>query len=162
MPTVTIGRTGELRVRLEDYEADVLRNLTAEMLALLDSKFPVNDPVGGRLFPDAFDDPEQERAYRDLVGDELRTTKMQSAEMIRGRLGPDGAAELELTGDETPAWLSLLTDMRLAIGTRLGVTEARMQAEPDPRDPEVTALSVLHWLGWLQEATLEKLAEEDL
>jgi hypothetical protein len=160
MPTVIVGRAGELRVTLEDYEADVLRNLTGEMLALLDSELPPGDPVGSRLFPDAYNDVEEEKAYRDLVGDDLRNLKLQNTGMIRSQLGAEGEAELELTGDETHAWLSLLTDMRLAIGARLGVTEEMMQAEPDPRDPEVTAMSVLHWLGWLQEATLEKLGGE--
>jgi hypothetical protein len=161
MPAVFGGRGGELRVSLEDYEADVLRNLTAEMLALLESEPPASDPVRARLFPDAFEDVAEERAYRDLVGDELRASKVNNTALIRRKLGPEGEVELQLTGDETEAWLALLTDMRLAIGTRLGVNEEMMSAEPDPNHPDVTAISVLHWLGWLQEATLEKVTEED-
>lgn len=157
MPEVILGRAGELRVQLEDYEADVFRNLTSEMLGLLESDLPPKDPVAARLFPEAFDDAENERSYRDLIGDELLSLKRRNVGMVRQKLGPHGEAELEFTGEETDSWLSLLTDMRLAIGTRLGVTEEIMQMEPNPKDPEVTAMSVLHWLGWLQEATLEKL-----
>ena len=161
MPTVTAGRAGELRVLLRDYEADVLRNLTGEMLALLKEEASGSDPVRARLFPEAFEDPDEERTYRDLVGDELRAAKLRNTAMVRTKLGPDGEAELELSGEETEAWLALLTDMRLAIGTRLGVTEEMMSVEPDPKHPEVTALSVLHWLGWLQEASIEKVTQED-
>jgi hypothetical protein len=161
VPTVTAGRSGELRVLLQDYEADVLRNLTGEMLALLKEEAPGSDPVRARLFPEAFEDADEERSYRDLVGDELRAAKLRNTAMVRTKLGPDGEAELELSGEETEAWLALLTDMRLAIGTRLGVTEEMMSVEPDPKHPEVTALSVLHWLGWLQEASIEKVTQED-
>jgi hypothetical protein len=51
----------------------------------------------------------------------------------------------------------LLTDLRLAIGTRLDVTEEKMSDDIDPDDPEAAALSVLHWLGWVQGTILEAI-----
>lgn len=160
MPTVHAGRHGELLVVLEDYEADVLRNLTTEMKSLLESELSEWDPIGKRLFPDAFENKADSIHYRELIGDELRAYKLHNTAMIREKLGSQGEAELELAPEEIERWLALLTDMRLAIGTRLEVTEETMDAEIDPNKPNGAAMSVLHWLGWLQEASLEQLSEE--
>ena len=50
-----------------------------------------------------------------------------------------------------------LTDLRLALGTRLGVDEERMGAAVDPAGPDAAAMTVLHWLGWVQEGILSAL-----
>jgi hypothetical protein len=64
-----------------------------------------------------------------------------------------------LDEEEVDRLLALLTDIRLAIGTRLDVTEERMAAELDRDDPDAAALSVLHWLGWLQESVIAAITE---
>jgi hypothetical protein len=37
------------------------------------------------------------------------------------------------------------------------VTEEKMSGDIDPDDPEAAALSVLHWLGWVQGTILEAI-----
>ena len=54
-------------------------------------------------------------------------------------------------------WLATLTDLRLALGIRLGVDEERMGAEVDPSAPDAAAMTVLHWLGWVQEGIIHAL-----
>jgi hypothetical protein len=157
MPVVRRRRAGALHVMLEDYEAEVLRNLVSEMTALLEAKLAPGDPVGDRLFPDAFEDEAEATKYRELVGDELRAYKLHNLRLISSKLGSDGEADLELAPEEVERWLSLLTDMRLAIGTRLDVTEEKMEEDVDPNGPDGAAMSVLHWLGWLQEASLKQV-----
>ena len=49
----------------------------------------------------------------------------------------------------------MLTDLRLAIGARLEVTEELMSADVGPEDERAPALVTLHWLGWLQEMLLK-------
>jgi len=56
-----------------------------------------------------------------------------------------------LTDDEQEAWLVALTDLRLAMGVRLGVTDETFDAFPNPNDPAQWPLAVLHYLGSLQE-----------
>lgn len=153
-----VTRSGEtLRLELDEQEAGILRQLADEMRTLLDARVPRADPVVARLFPDAYDDPELAQGYDDLVGDELRDEKLRASREVSASLGASGPANVELDDDLVNAWLAWLTDVRLAIGTRLGVTEETMEQEIDPASPEAPAHWVFHHLGWIQESILERL-----
>ena len=147
-----------LRVGLDEQEAGILRGLTAEMRLLLEADVPRRDDVLHRLFPPAHEDPQEQQAYEELGGDELRRVKTEALETVERGLGDAGDASLELTESEVDEWLRLVNDLRLAIGTRLEVDDTKMERPFDPNDPEAPALSVLHWLGWLQGAMLEEMA----
>ena len=134
-------------------EADLLRRLTGEMRSLLDE--PGSHPaVEGRLFPDAHEDAAEAQAYRDLVGEELRRDKIATLEALGTRLGPSAEVDITLARDEAEGWLTALTDLRLALGVRLDVTEEKMGAEIDVDDPRAAGMMALHWLGYLQESML--------
>lgn len=138
---------------------------------------PPADPVLARLFPDAYggpgaprDEEAQARAaeFRRYTEDELRARKRQDGlAVIRAldALEPEeagGGAVLRLTPDEARQWLGTLNDLRLAIGTRLEITDddstERLLALPaeDPMKPMVLAYL---WLGGLQESLVETLME---
>ncbi|MEV5592759.1 DUF2017 domain-containing protein [Streptomyces sp. NPDC052496] len=76
-----------------------------------------------------------------------------------GEAAVDGAV-LRLKPDESRQWLGALNDLRLAIGTRLEVTDEDESGEllrlpdSDPRKPMVMAYL---WLGGLQESLIETL-----
>jgi hypothetical protein len=142
---------------LEDHEASLLRELVGETRTLLEADVPRADPVIARLFPDAYDDPEHAQTYHDMVGDELRREKLRALGRVSESLGPSGPSTVELGDELTTAWLAWLTDVRLAVGTRLGVTEETMGAEVDAASPEAPAYEVLHWLGWIQESIIERI-----
>ena len=161
MPEIHGMGNGTIEVRLDSHEADLLRNLTDEIASVLQPGAPRSDPVVERLFPDAHKSRKESRSYRDLVGEDLRTGKKEALTTVETKLGDSGRADLSLGPGEVDAWLTVLTDLRLAIGTRLEVTEETMDEEPDPADPDGAAKTVLHWLGWLQEMTLAELAEEE-
>lgn len=144
-------------LRLEEHEAGLLRELVGETRTLLEADVPRADPVIARLFPDAYDEPEHAEAYREMVGDELRREKVRALAAVSESLGPSGDATIELDDELTTAWLAWLTDVRLAVGTRLGVTEETMGAEIDPESPDASAYEVLHWLGWIQESIIERI-----
>ena len=65
------------------------------------------------------------------------------------------ASRDRLTAEELDAWLRALTDLRLALGTRLEVTEDTYDRDIDPRDPAAYELSVFAYLSWLQEQAVE-------
>jgi hypothetical protein len=130
------------------------------MRTLLEADIPPSDAVLKRLFPDAFEDEEKASAYRDLIGDELHDRKTSALRTAIETLGASGPVNVALDEEQVDRWLALITDIRLAIGTRLDVTEERMAAELDPADPDAAALSVLHWLGWLQESMLAAIQDE--
>ena len=144
-------------MQLEEHEAGLLRELVRETKTLLEADVPRADPVIARLFPDAYEDPEHSQSYHDMVGDELLREKLRALAAVSESLGPSGFASVDLDDDLVTAWLSWLTDVRLAIGTRLGVTEETMGDDPDPKSPDAQAYGVLHWLGWIQESIIERL-----
>ncbi|MGD1217476.1 DUF2017 domain-containing protein [Streptomyces krungchingensis] len=140
---------------------------------------PPSDPVLQRLFPDAYSGPgveaatpeeaEEQRAhsaeFRRFTENDLRAAKRENALAVIRSLdaltpGGDGAAVLELSPDESQSWLRALNDLRLAIGSRLDVTDEddtdhlyRLPDE-DPRKPMVMAYL---WLGGLQETLVTTL-----
>ena len=147
---------GSVTIRFSEDEAELLRRLLAEMETLLAAGSD-RDPVVGRLFPRAYEEKKDEESYRALVGDELVSAKKANVRTAGDMLGREGAAEAALSQEQTEAWLALLTDLRLAIGMRLDVTEEKMSEDIDSEDPEAAALSVLHWLGWVQGTILEAI-----
>ncbi len=96
-----------------------------------------------------------------MVGDDLRSQKAAAIETMRDQLGDRGPSEISVTDSDKETWLPVLTDLRLAIGTKLGVDEDKMGRPLDPTDPEAPALSVLHWLGWMQESLLDPSINEE-
>jgi hypothetical protein len=161
MPEFVATGTGSARLLLDDTETHVIRQLASELRTLLDAgRIDRGDPVYERLFPSAYEDVSDETAYRDLVGDDLVTFKLDALEKITNDLG-EGArgSDIALVGDTLDLWLACLTDLRLAIGTRLDVDEERMGAEVDPNDPDARSLAVLHWLGWIQEGVIRAASE---
>ena len=145
-------------IKLEQHEVGLLRSLLAEMTTLLEADIGA-DPVNKRLFPDAYDSSDDAQAYRELVGNELKTTKLEAVKEVQSTLESERSGAIELSRESAESWLPVLTDMRLAIGTRNDVTEEKMAEELDPNDPESAGMLVLHWLGWLQESLLETLTK---
>jgi len=151
------GAPDGIRLTLESQEAGILRELAKEMRLLLEADIPAGDDVLQRLFPKAYEHEEDERNYQELIGNELRAAKREALRNVEEALGPSGGMDKELTPSDADEWLRFLNDVRLAIGTRLDVDEGKMSKDFDPGDPEAPALSVLHWLGWLQGSMLEEL-----
>lgn len=159
MPEFVMIPDEGLRVHLDIDEAGLFRELLKEMKTLLEADIPRADPVIARLFPDAHKDPAEAERYREMVGDDLHQLKEEALRTVAERVGASGNLVSSIPEDEIESWLTVLTDLRLAIGTRLDVTEEMMGAEFDENGPDAPALSVLHWLGWLQESILAELSK---
>ncbi|MGH7855948.1 MAG: DUF2017 family protein, partial [Candidatus Binatia bacterium] len=139
---------------LDEFETDVLRRLTTELREVIGGRASEpDDPVAKRLFPAAYEDPADEAVYRDLVTDSLEREKLEALASVAAAL-PDGAGAVRLGPQELEPWLASLTDLRLAIGTRLDVDEDVMSSPVDPQHPDASSLVVLHWLGYVQEGIL--------
>jgi Domain of unknown function (DUF2017) len=137
---------------------------------LLDSALdPVEtprDPVLLRLLPDAYrDDDEATAEFRRLTEADLRATK-------HGRLGQlvadldatgvqqRGGVRLDLEPDQAAAWLEALNDIRLTLGTQIGVTEDMdEERETLPVDsPRYAEIVTYDWFSWLQDALVRAVA----
>ena len=149
-------RRGLVRLAVSDEEAELLRTTIREYVELLDAPATLVDPVMARLFPTAsLDDPALEIAFRDLSASDLDAHKRATAQSALASL--DGDRKAPLTAEQQDAWLVLLTDLRLAIGVRLGVTEETFETYPNPNDPAQWPMAVLHYLGALQESLVQAL-----
>lgn len=157
MPAVTRKRNGTIRLSLDDQEAQIMRELVREMNTLLEADLPRADAVVARLFPDAFDDAEESERYRELIGDQLNDAKKAALRTVTESLGDEGKVSPALEPNDVEDWLRVLTDIRLAIGTRLDIDDERMARDIDPNDPDAQALVLLHWLGYTQELLVEAI-----
>ncbi|GAA4997741.1 DUF2017 domain-containing protein [Yinghuangia aomiensis] len=119
------------------------------------------DPVLARLLPDAYrDDDAASAEFRRYTENDLRLRKVDNARTVRADIAAAGpGARVVLDEPHAQAWLGALNDLRLALGTNLGVTEdLDLYAESlDPDDPRLAVLAVYHWLGVLQESLVEAL-----
>jgi len=150
LPRRSVRRRGDaVRVELPDEELDVLRHLGAEMAGLLAGGPP--DEVRERLFPAAYDDAMKEAEYRRLTASDLEERKAADLAMLRASL--ERSPPIDLSPEEAGAWLGALQDMRLTLGTMLGVEEDGWEGETDD-DPQ---FAVLHYLGFLQDSLVGAL-----
>jgi hypothetical protein len=145
------GDGGGVELRLSRDERSLLAGLVAELRALLDGG--PGDPSLRRLFPPAYDDEDDERAYRDLMGGELLDGRRAALELIADTVDRD-----RLTAEEADTWLRALNDLRLVLGTRLDVQEDTFATEPDLSDPRGHALAVYAYLSWIQEQLISALS----
>ncbi len=147
-------------------EAQVLRQCVAELAALLSDNPDPDDPAVERLFPDVYpEDPEEAAEFRRLTEEDLKAAKLDQAKTVLTDLLESGG-EIRLGEEKADMWLRALTDVRLALGTRLGVEdETDIEAELDEavgRDPtssRVGQLSVYAYLSFLQESLVGALMD---
>jgi hypothetical protein len=124
-----------------------------------DQQLP-DDPVLARLLPDAYrDDPKASAEFRKYTEGGLRSEKAAAARTVLATLPPQGG-RIRLSGKEAQAWLRALNDIRLALGTRLEVTDdfdehvAGLAAD----DPRSALVAIYQWLGILQESLVQALS----
>jgi hypothetical protein len=125
-----------------------------------------DDPVLARLLPDGYAadisdadlDPGAAADFRRFTESELRNGKTANARMIRESLPPRGGDVL-LDEEQAACWLGGLNDMRLSLGTALGVGQDtdREYARLDPLSSRARRLYLYFWLGVLQETLLEAI-----
>ena len=142
--------------------------------AMLDFTGPTaepEDPVLQRLFPSAYrEDAEAAGEFRRFTEASLRDGKARTAATVIDVLEaaglPPEPGEEELTIDveldppTAETWMRALTDLRLALATRLGVEEGdedRWYALADD-DPRAQAHHIYEWLGYLQETLVHAVA----
>ncbi len=132
------------------------------------------DPVVLRLFPDGYrDDDEAADEFRRFTERSLREAKANNAATVLASLeavGPTDSAKEDVSKREkvrlrldpaaAQAWLRTLTDLRLALGTRLGVEEGDEAhwESLDDGDPRRHIHDVYEWLGWVQETLVRALS----
>lgn len=182
------ARGGTVAASFHIVEVELLRSLVGQLLELVrdepadssgDDGWAVElglseekpkrptDPVLLRLFPDAYrEDDEAASDFRRFTERGLRESKADTAATVLASLATvEGAGDrekvrVELDNDQSQAWLRTLTDLRLALGTRLGIDEGDEDEwlALDENDPRRHVHDVYDWLGWVQETLVRTLA----
>jgi Domain of unknown function (DUF2017) len=150
-PRIKRSGGGELRLRLPGDERELLHLLCEELRKRVEDE--PDHPDLRRLFPSAHaEDADAEAEYQRLVGRQLASGRDSALETVGATIDREA-----LTVEEAEAWLTVLNDLRLVLGTRLDVTE-EMDFDLDPYDPGTAELAVYAYLSWLQEQLVEALA----
>lgn len=119
-----------------------------------------------RLFPRAYLDPTEEEAEREwqaLVHPDLLAQRLANLDAVRATFERfEGSGELReatLVDEEPDAWLAMLNDARLALGTRLGVTEETDLETASPDHADAGSYAVYGWLTFIEGELVEALLE---
>jgi hypothetical protein len=173
-----LDRRQRITLELAEEEAAILRGLAEQLLELM-SRLPdgdpglaelgisentevPEDPVLARLFPDGYqEDPDAAGEFRRYTEASLRDGKRAAAETMLKSLSGDFRAQSTIILDtaDAQAWLRALNDLRLALGTRLEITEDSYErlAGLDWDDPRYAMFAIYDWLTLLQDTLISSL-----
>jgi len=145
---------GGFEIRLPADERHLLAYLPGQLAQLLAGVSDVEEPPEPlrRLFPPAYvnDEPSQ-LAYETVTRGELSEHHRRALEVL-----VETAQRKSVTAEELEAWLVALNDLRLVLGTTLGVTEDAPELTPD--DPRVGEWAAYGYLSYLLGEVVDALS----
>jgi uncharacterized protein DUF2017 len=153
---------GGLALYFERAEGELLVQLLGDTAdAMQSGALDADDPVQQRLFPTAYrDDADAEQAFRELTESALRDERIERAERCTAEVAAARTRRrgLEVVLDDEGAerWMRALNDVRLALGTRLEITEDD-DHDIDPEDPNAGARMAYGWLTMVQDGLVRAL-----
>lgn len=161
---------------LEPHEVALLKNMATSIQEMLDDRQagspsdpleeitgirtgnpkPPEDATLSRLLPGFVKDPQAGRETAEESNSVLRSlhepaiidAKIVAAQRLLATL-PEGGGQLELSEADAQAWIAAINDIRLALGTMLGIGP-EMPDRPAGH-PMAIHLEVYGWLTVLQE-----------
>jgi hypothetical protein len=141
-------RDGTIDLQLDFVVRDVIGRVCTELRESLSAD--LDDPSLRRLFPPAYlDDPDRERAYEQLVQDDLLTSRLQALDTVLATVEGD-----KITAEQAEQWMHALNAVRLTLGTQLDVSEDRDPNEINEDDPLLPQLLVYDLLSVVLSALL--------
>ena len=150
-PVVANG-DGSFSISLTADERETLLGFVDQLATILLSG-PDDDRLR-RLYPTAYhNDPEHDAEYQGYMRDELSQSRMASIAVVQEVL----ASEIPITESQLHAFMTVLNNLRLVLGTLLDVGEN--DDEPDEDDPAFGQWQLYSYLGWLLEWTVSALTE---
>lgn len=124
-------RSGDYKLRLDPDERTLLATLPDQLQALLETGGPGAGAAGlgmVRLFPPAYlEEHELDAEYHRLMREELVHRRLEAVAVLRETIDAD-----RLTAEQLDAWVRVLNDVRLVLGTLLDVSEDQDPLDVDP------------------------------
>ncbi len=146
-------RDGDFEVRLPAAERALLASLPRQLATALD-ELPEEGEMPEamrRLFPPAYlQDESAEASYDSLMRPELAAHHREALETLL-----DTADKSRLTPEEIERWLAALNDLRLVIGSSLGVTEDTPAVRPG--SPRFSEWALYGYLSFLEGEVVDAL-----
>lgn len=145
-----------LIIRLDDdrFLFDVpqsLRRLVLYLVDLLERGLDDDNPAFDRLFPTAYpDDPDKEAGYQVLARSELIDTRVTAIAAVRSTGDADEVDQATLD-----AWMRVVNDLRLVIGTQLDVSEDQDWVPPSEHEQSYV---LYQWLSALLQSIVDAQA----
>jgi hypothetical protein len=148
---------GQMVAMLSEPEEDEPVDPLAELVGIDPTAQRPDDPALARLFPDAYEDPDDADEFRRFTQRDLRATKLGNLTTAAATLQRPNPTRL--SKPECLAWLVALNDLRLTLGTRLEITEDGPEeflslAKDDPRR---SMYLVYDWLTYHQDRLVQAL-----
>lgn len=145
-------------VRLSRGVRGLLVELCQQSRALLSAEDPSSDPAVSRLFPPAYpDDPLQNLEFETNLGAAPRSGKLEALDVVERT-----ANASTLTEDELLAWIGVVNDLRLILGTRIEITEEATDDNFPADDPRHETYRVYQFLGFVLQELLEGIGAPDV
>lgn len=169
---------GHIAIQMEDPEQTIITTLLADVSQLLSADLPEpdddpflrlvghldpdqdverpTDPALLRLLPDAdSSDPQRSAEYRRLTERDLRESKLHSIRIALHSLGQH-PGPISIDSTAAGAWMRALTDVRLVLASRVGITtdedaERLLGGDADGSETSEAILSLYELTTWLQE-----------
>ena len=111
-----------------------------------------------RLFPTAYhENPDHDAEYQGYMRDELTQSRSASIAIVREVLE---STDL-ITAAQLHAFMTVLNNLRLVLGTLLDVGEDDFEDDIDENDQAFGQWQLYGYLGWLMEWTISALSGED-
>jgi hypothetical protein len=135
-----------------DFDAGS-RDVLAELCDMLEDAVRQRNELTTRLFPPPYgDDAERNEGYAALAGPELVERRLDAIALMRSTLRADHVDEEGLL-----AWMRCINDMRLVLGTILGVEDDGV--EPEPTRDTLPVWATYESLGALLDGIVDVLSE---
>ena len=148
---------GQIMELLHDPEDDEHKDPLAKLVGLDGPTVIPSDPVLARLFPDAYPDDENNSAdFRRFTQPDLQREKLANAQIVQSTL-ESFPGEFPVDKANLNAWLLTLNDLRLALGTRIGLDN---ETEVQLGDESLTPIfGIYDWLTGLQGSLIEVISQ---
>jgi Domain of unknown function (DUF2017) len=139
---------GTFEVRLAEPVRQMVQRIATDLRDLL----LAGDDSLHRLYPTAYpDDPDRNAEFAAFAHDQLLMARLEALDVVEATADRD-----ELTADQLSAWMQVVNEARLVLGTRLDVTEDD-DRDDDPDHPDAPGLALYHRLGILLDDIVRAL-----
>ena len=141
-------------LHLPDWLREELGNLLGQLRQLLTGEQPDDDRLT-RLFPNAYlNNPAAEAEYQGFMRAELVTSRVAAIGIVEESLYDDA-----VDGAKLNAWMAAINDVRLVLGTLLGVSEDADHSELDEADPNFGGFVLYDQLTFVLGEIIDALSE---